>query len=223
MNKLKYTAHNWLALKINNNAFVANRELFVGRVADLGCGESPYKEDLLETASEYVGVDWENSAHDQSNVDVFADLSEPLPFDDGYADTVVSFQVMEHLAEPGTFMAECYRILRNGGTIFITVPFMWHVHEAPHDYFRYTCFGLRYLLEGHGFREISIKETSGFWQMMVLKFNYHTLRFARGPLRLFWIPVWWIGQTIAPFFDRLDPHPEETASYVAVARKPNVA
>lgn len=223
MIKINHMAHNWLIHKINNRLIVEYKDLFLGRVADLGCGESPYKEDLLETASEYVGVDWENSAHDQSNVDVFADLCEPLPFHDGYADTVVSFQVMEHLAKPGNFLAECSRILRYGGTFFLTVPFMWHVHEAPHDYFRYTRFGLHYLLEQHGFCEISIKETSGFWQMMVLKFNYHTVRFARGPLRLFWIPVWWFGQAIAPHLDRLDPHPEETASYAVVARKPDVA
>lgn len=170
-------------------------------------------------AHEYIGVDWENSFHDQSNVDVYANLCAHLPFEDDYADTIVSFQVMEHLPEPNKFLAECFRILKKGGTIFITVPFMWHVHEAPYDYYRYTRYGLEYLLVKHGFVEVFVEETSGFWQMMVLKFNYHTVRFAHGPLKLFWVPIWWLGQIISPILDRLDPSPEETASYIVHARK----
>lgn len=222
MNKIDYTTHNWLAYKINNKAISNFQHFFLGRVVDLGCGTSQYKQDILLSADEYIGVDWENSFHDQSNVDVFADICDHLPFEDGYADTVVSFQVMEHLYEPDKYLAECFRILKPDGTIFITVPFMWHVHEAPNDYYRYTRYGLEYLLGKHGFVEIGVKETCGFWQMVVLKFNYHTVRFARGPLRLLWVPVWWLGQIVSPILDYIDPHPEETASYVVVARKPDV-
>ena len=100
------------------------------------------------------------------------------------------------------------------------MPFMWHVHEAPRDYYRYTRYGLEYLLKKLGFHKIDIKENSGFWQMWILKFNYHTTRFARGPLKFFWIPIWWLGQMIAPILDKYDKHPEECASYTVVARKP---
>lgn len=222
MNKLDYTSHNWLAYKINNRVFSNFQHLFVGRVLDLGCGNSQYRQDIKLYANEYIGVDWENSLHDQSNVDVFADICDRLPFEDGYADTIVSFQVMEHLPEPDKYLGECFRILRPGGTIFITVPFMWHIHEAPYDYYRYTRYGLEYLLGKHGFVEIRAEETSGFWQMMVLKFNYHTVRFARGLLRLFWIPIWWVGQVASPKLDKIDPHPEEAASYSVLAKKPDV-
>lgn len=191
-----------------------------GRVVDLGCGASPYKEDILKVADEYIGVDWENSFHEQRNVNVFANLAERLPFEDGFADTVVSFQVMEHLPEPDFFLSECHRILRPGGQMFLTVPFMWHVHESPYDYFRYTRYGLRYLLEKNSFVEIEIYENTGFWQMWVLKFNYHTARFARGPLKYLWIPVWWLGQTVSPILDKYDKHPQETASYTVTAKKP---
>jgi len=132
--------------------------LIKGRVVDLGCGTAPYKSDILKVANEYIGVDWENGLHNQFNVDVFSDLTKPLPFPQAYADTVVSFQVMEHLPEPGFFLKECYRILKCGGVIILTVPFMWHVHEAPHDYYRYTRYGLKYLLEKTGFIEVNIYE-----------------------------------------------------------------
>jgi len=100
MNKLFLYSNNWLAFKINNGCLKQNLSQINGRVIDLGCGTAPYKHDILKVADEYIGVDWESSLHDQSHVDVFADLCKPLPFPDEHADTVVSFQVMEHLSEP---------------------------------------------------------------------------------------------------------------------------
>jgi hypothetical protein len=97
---------------------------------------------------------------------------------------------------------------------------MWRFHEAPHDYYRYTRYGLDYLLAKSGFRNINIKENTGFWQMWILKFNYHTARFSRGPLKLLWIPIWWVGQTVARILDKFDVHTEECASYTVLARKP---
>lgn len=204
----------------NINERIAQSFIYQGNVMDLGCGTSPYKEYILRTAKSYIAIDWQASFHDPSNVDVFANLVEALPFLDGCMDTIVSFQVMEHLSEPETFLSEAYRVLKSNGTIIITVPFMWHVHEAPYDYYRYTRYGLQYLFNKAGFTNIEIRENTGFWQMWVLKFNYHTVRFALGPLKLFWIPIWWLGQVISPFLDHFDKHPQETASYVVVAKKP---
>lgn len=135
---------NFLIHDINRR--IARSLPYKGRVIDLGCGKAPYKEDILKVTNEYIRVDWKNSYHKNSKVDVQADLTKHLPFDDEYADTVVSFQVMEHLPEPSFFLAECWRILKPEGTLFITVPFMWHVHEAPYDYYRYTHHGLEYML-----------------------------------------------------------------------------
>ena len=219
MNKLNFISINWLAYKVNNNILRDNLSSIKGRVIDLGCGISPYKEDILKTAEEYVGVDWQNSQHDQSNVDVFADLTKKLPFSDNYTDTVVSFQVMEHLPEPHFFLSECFRILKPGGYLLLTVPFMWHVHEGPHDYFRYTRYGLEYLIKKCGFADVTIEENTGFWQMWFLKFNYHTARFVI-PVKYLFAPIWWLGQLIAPILDKCDKHPEETASYTVTARKP---
>jgi SAM-dependent methyltransferase len=209
--------YNNLIHKINKK--IALSLPYEGIVVDLGCGTSPYKMDILKMADQYIGVDWENSLHNQSNVDVFADLTKQLPFSDNYADTLVSFQVMEHLPEPDFFLSECIRILKPAGKLFITVPFMWHVHEAPHDYFRYTQYGLEYMLKKSGFTDISVVANTGFWQMWILKFNYHSARYAHGIFRYFWIPIWWLGQVISPILDSIDSHGEETASYTVIARK----
>ncbi|ETR65887.1 MAG: type 11 methyltransferase [Candidatus Magnetoglobus multicellularis str. Araruama] len=152
-------------------------------------------------------------------VDIYANLCEHLPFDDNSADTVVSFQVMEHLSEPKIFLSECYRILKPNASLLFTVPFMWHVHEAPYDFFRYTRYGLKYLLKHSGFNNIIIYENTGFWQTIILKINYHTTKFSRGPLKLLWIPIWFFGQLIAPILDRYDKTPDECASYTVLATK----
>jgi SAM-dependent methyltransferase len=210
---------NWLIHKINNEVVMRYRHLLKGLVVDLGCGTAPYKEEILEVADSCIGLDWPQTLHGNRGIDVFADIQQRLPLRDATADAVVSFQVMEHLSEPGNFIVECNRILKPGGRIVITVPFMWYVHEAPHDYFRFTRYGLEHLLEKRGFEDIEIRETTGFWQMWVLKFNYHTIKFARGPLKFAWIPIWWLGQAVSPLMDKVDRHPEETASYVVLARK----
>ncbi len=211
------TLHNYLIHRINVK--VAKSLPYNGCVIDLGCGNAPYKDIILDRAERYIGVDWINSLHDRSNVDVYANLVEGLPFNNNFADTVVSFQVMEHLSEPGRFLSECCRTLKSNGHLFLTVPFMWGVHEEPYDYFRYTRHGLEYLLKQAGFVDIQIEENTGFWQMWVLKFNYHTDRPAYGPLKLFFLPFWLLGQVVAPILDKIDPHPQETASYTVIARK----
>lgn len=208
---------NFLAHNINKR--IARLFPYKGRVIDLGCGTAPYKKDILMVADEYIGVDWKKSYHNTSKVNVQADLTKRLPFDDEYADTIVCFQVMEHLPEPSFFLSECYRILKSEGNLFITVPFMWRVHEAPYDYYRYTRYGLEYLLKKNGFIGIDIKETTGFWQMWILKFNYHSNRFARGPIKYFWWLIWWLGQILAPILDIYDRNLGECASYTVVARK----
>jgi SAM-dependent methyltransferase len=223
MDRIDYTTCNWRALESNNRWVGRLRPLMTGRVLDLGCGTAPYREDILSVASEYIGVDWPGTFHDTQRVDVFADLSSPLPFCDACADTVTVFKVLEHLREPGRFLSECHRVLRPGGHIIILVPFLHQVHEAPHDYFRYTRYGLDYLLSRAGFSGVVVQEKTGFWEMWVLKWTYHTRRYARGPLKLLFVPGWWLGQMVAPWLDRIKPHPEMTASYAAHAHKPRRA
>jgi len=223
MNIVWWRAHNWLAHKINNESLEEHLHLFKGRVVDLGCGTAPYKTDILTVADEYIGVDWKNSFHDQCNVDIFASLTEPLPIEDEFADIVSSFQVMEHLPESSDFLSECFRIFKPGGNLFLTIPFMWHVHEAPHDYYRYTRHGLEYLLNKNGFSAIEVKERTGFWQMTGLKFNYYTTSFSNGIWQWLFIPLWWLVQKTTPTLDRLDPRPTETAFYSVSAKKPQVA
>lgn len=217
-------AHNRLLKQAINSLIRARLPALHGLVVDLGCGTSPFREDILAHASEYIGVDWSNTLHD-SRADVLADLNRPLPFIDAFADHVVSFEVIEHLAEPATFLSEAARILGNGGLLTLSCPFQWWEHEAPWDYQRFTRHGLRYQLEKAGFTDIVVRNTTGFWSMWFLKLNYQLARLPRGPrwmrslMRAPLIAIWWLDQAVAPALDRVWPEDRETSGYFVTARK----
>jgi SAM-dependent methyltransferase len=224
LHKINYLDCNWLALKLNNEDVQNRLSEMVGVVYDLGCGLRPYEKDILTVADRYVGVDWSSTLHGL-HADIVADMNKRLPIDNDVADTVVSFQVLEHLCEPQTMLNEAFRIIRPGGKILISVPFQWWVHEAPCDYFRYTRYGLEYMFSKAGFADIKVKESSGFWVMWLLKFNYQTAGMVSGTgllrqiIRAGFIPLWLINQLIAPILDRLWPNPAETAGYYVCASK----
>lgn len=216
--------HNWLIYDIGDAWLSRFTDCYRGHLYDLGCGEMPYKNWLLNYADQYTGVDWGSSLHDLK-ADILADLNEALPIESEVADTVMSLSVMEHLREPQVFLDEAHRILKLGGSMVLQVPFMWWVHEAPYDFYRYTRYGLQYMFEKAGFTDISIYPTTGFWVMWTLKFNYQTTRLVRGPwpirkaMGLLLRGIWAIDQRVAPWLDKYWKGEGETAGYFVVARK----
>jgi SAM-dependent methyltransferase len=225
MYSVRYSTHNWLIKKLANHRIVPKLARLNGTVVDLGCGTRPFEADILLHAKKYVGLDWGNTLHG-THADVIADLNQPLPLSDASVDHVVTFEVIEHLAEPATMLSEAARVLRSGGTLTLSAPFQWWVHEEPWDYQRFTRYGLDYQLRKAGLTDIVIQPTSGFWSMWLLKVNYQLTRLIRGPrlmrilVRAMLTPIWWINQTIAPWLDKLWPEERETAGYFVTARKP---
>jgi SAM-dependent methyltransferase len=218
-------AHNWLAYDIGDNFLLKHKPFYKGVLYDLGCGEAPYRDYFLNHVEQYIGVDWFGSYHD-TKADIVADLNKPLPVETEVADTVVSLSVLEHLCEPQAMLNEAYRILKPGGGIVLQVPWQWWIHEAPYDFFRYTPSGLKYMFEKAGFIDIEVEPQSGFFTMLVLKMNYFSVRFIRGPqllrgvIKTFFLPIWYTVQKIAPWLDKLDRNwALETTGYYVTARK----
>jgi hypothetical protein len=99
---------------------------------------------------------------------------------------------------------------------------MWGEHEEPHDYFRYTRYGLRYLAQRAGFEVVSIEADTGFVAMAVLRLNYWLNRARLGPLRLLLRPVFLVDQWAALLFNRIDRRRSgDTATFFTVLRKPS--
>ena len=90
-----------------------------------------------------------------------------LPFADRCFETVFCAQVLEHVPRPEELLREAFRVLKVGGQIILTVPQTWGLHEEPHDYYRFTRYGLRYMLERVGFQVRSIEPRGGAFRMMV--------------------------------------------------------
>ena len=114
-----------------------------GRLLDLGCGRMPLYQVYGPRCEWVVGADWPMSPHPLDHHDVVCDLSRPLPFAEGSFDTVLLTDVLEHIADPTQLVAEIGRVLAPGGCLIATVPFMYWIHEAPHDYHRYTEYALK--------------------------------------------------------------------------------
>ncbi|MDD2663763.1 MAG: class I SAM-dependent methyltransferase [Dechloromonas sp.] len=185
----------WWALPINP-AFLPRRALWRamneaapqarGRLLDLGCGSKPYRE-LFPQVNEYLGLELDTPENRQTKqADLYYDGGR-FPLADTSVDAVLCNQVLEHVFWPEAFLAEMMRVLRPGGILILTVPFLWPEHEQPHDCLRYTSFGLRDRLEQTGLTvERQCKLTPGAGALCALAADRlnTALRPAPLPLRL---------------------------------------
>ncbi len=137
---------------------------------DLGAGQSDFAE--LTKAFELCAVDF----YPYPGVRVVCDLEDDLPFTDNSADIVLISNLLEHVREPNAVLKECHRILKPGGLLLGTVPFMIQIHQRPYDFYRYTEMNLRYLFQKHAFRDASIEAVSNSY---ILLFNAATSFFVR--------------------------------------------
>lgn len=124
-----------------------------GVMIDLGAGENPSHQRYWEIKpSQFIRVDIDPT----KKPDLVADLNNPLPFEDNFADIVFVFNVLYILEEPEKFLKEVFRILKPNGKLFLTSPFIFNEAREPHDYFRFTSEGLEKLLKNAGFEKYQI-------------------------------------------------------------------
>ena len=142
-----------------------------GRLIDVGCGEKPYAGTFAPYVDEHVGVDHPDSPHALTSVDVVAGAYD-IPLADASFDTALMAEVLEHLETPERALAEARRLLRPGGALIVTTPFMWVLHEEPRDFFRYTPHALRLLLTRAGFTGVDVRPLSGQWTTLALLCGY---------------------------------------------------
>lgn len=202
------------------NAF--SRSLPPGsRVVDIGAGESRYAERFAHTR--YVALDLGagDSSWDYSKLSAAA-AAERLPFADGSFDAALQIVVLEHVRDPQKAVREMARVLRRGGRGLIVVPLSWEVHQAPHDYFRYTNHGLLWLLEQAGLTAVSLQPIGGFFVLLARRMLNSMQFFQRGLLWLLLPAVAVAAGTaglLLPSLDWLDRKKDFTLGYVCIAEK----
>jgi SAM-dependent methyltransferase len=187
------------------------------RVLDAGAGEGKFAGAFRK--QRYTGVDLAigDKAWDYAGLDALGDL-ERLPFPDNCFDACINIVTLEHVREPGIVVKELYRTLKPGGSILLVTPHEWEEHQQPHDYFRYTRFGMEYLLKKAGFSELVIEPVGGFFRLLSRRL-LNGLQFFPGiwvfPAALVLVPP----ALILPLLDGLDDRRNFTLGYVCTARK----
>jgi SAM-dependent methyltransferase len=211
--------HNWLIHHIYIKSLKKNLGYLSGKLVDIGCGKKPFNDLIFSNCISYIGLEYQKTQHGLSEVDVIGDALG-LPFYSSSVDTVISFQVMEHVLEPDIFLKEIHRILRPGGYCLLMTPFMWGEHEIPYDYFRYTRYGIKHLAHKAGLKVISIKADNGYLTTATIRFNYFLMKYASGILKYLIIPFVYCDQYVAYLIEKSINDPgTDTANFTTVLQK----
>lgn len=188
-------------------------------VLDAGAGECTFRDRF--NRQRYLGVDLGigDAGWNYSSLDAIADLTS-VPFRTGVFDAVVNIVTLEHVREPREVLAELCRVLKPGGKLLLVAPHEWEEHQVPHDYFRYTRYGLAYLLERAGFTSLAIEPVGGFFRLISRRL-LNGLQFFRGPLFVAAAIAFVPPALVLPVFDSMDKTRNFTLGYICTARKPS--
>ena len=212
--------HNWLIHRLMIDFLEDAAALHaLGVLVDIGCGKKPYQPLFAPYVIQHIGVDLAEAFERGASVDVIGTAYE-TNLEDISCDVVLCTEVLEHLEEPAVAIGEMCRILKPNGKVILTVPFFWHIHEEPRDFYRYTHFGLQYLFEKGGFEVLEVSPLSGYIVTFTQLSIYYLRRFQRGSIlqqsgRVFN----WMLQKTALFLNRFDHSTKFSNVYGLVAKK----
>ena len=192
-----------------------------GKVLDVGCGNMSFPSAVLARADEYDGLDIERRV---PGVKYVADVQDMHMIAPETYDTVLCLEVLEHTPEPSQGLSEIFRVLKPRGVLIVTVPHLARLHEEPNDFYRYTKYGLQFLLESAGFEVMEITPRAGVVSLIGHQFSTVTLglswhiplinRLVFALNRWLWVrPCLWLDSV-------LDRNGLLALRYAAVARKP---
>jgi SAM-dependent methyltransferase len=184
------------------------------RVLDYGCAEQPYRRFFGETV-EFVGADLPGNPA----ADIIIRAEGTLDLADNSFDAVLSTQVLEHVANPSTYLNECLRVLKPGGRLLLSTHGLMVYHPDPVDYWRWTGAGLSRALRSAGFTLIHSEGIMGLGAVglqFVQDSIYHRIHPRLRPA------VAMLFQSLIAISDRLAPGDAQWDALVhaVVAEKP---
>jgi SAM-dependent methyltransferase len=210
---------------------------------DVGCGSRPYMQLYKNYFSKTIGADLQDSPFEKYKVDIFCNAVD-IPLSDSSVDVHFSSEVLHDISEPSALMDEAFRLLRPGGYIVLTAPFMVPVCDGEYDHYRYTRHGLHYLFLKAGFKEIEIKENGGLiatiiqlcikphlriWNKISKVLHFPLLRSFWNPFLLLfvffpqavYVAFYHAGKKNSLVHRLMKIYPNSPIGHVCIARKPN--
>ena len=191
------------------------------RVLDAGAGECQYAHWF--SGQRYTAIDLAvgDSAWNYSGLDAICDLTA-ISLADGCFDAAINIVTLEHVREPARALREIARTLRPGAPLLLVVPFEWEVHQEPQDYFRFTRYGLDYLLRRAGFAHREIRPVGGYFRLLSRRL-YSGIQFFMSGWRWVGFPIVALALAplalAAPLLDGLDKKKAFTLGYICIARR----
>jgi SAM-dependent methyltransferase len=213
--------HNRYIKSALRSAVVARRQYLRGRMLDVGCGDKPYETVLRPYVTEHIGLDHPDSLHGLRHADIVASAYE-IPVGDAHFDSILATEVLEHLEDPLAALREWARVLVPGGCIVMTTPTLWHLHDEPRDFYRYTRHGVEHLLRRAGFEIVEISTIGGFWSTFGQLLAYVMTTYDRGWVRRLGLVsiLVVLAQRSGAMLERRSRRPRWASHVVAVARRP---
>jgi len=142
-----------------DHALEGARPLMAGRVLDIG-GQRKKRRGTFVPPVEQV-ESWEYLNIDETTEPDYCCSAENIPVDDGTINTVLLMEVLEHLERPEKVLAEASRVLKPGGVLLLSMPFLYPQHGAPYDFQRWTAAKIASELERAGFTSIEVSGLGG--------------------------------------------------------------
>lgn len=144
----------WTNWRQENLEFLMGRKIDKDKLGlDIGAGDSLFHSILK--LDKLVSIDFTN----YPSTNIICDLNFNIPLASSSINYILMTNVLEHLYDYRV-LKEAHRLLTKNSYLYITVPFLLGVHNAPYDYHRYTHFYLIKILEELGF-EIEYFSPSG--------------------------------------------------------------
>lgn len=213
----------WLPIKDLRRDLRRILPRLTGDVLDVGCGQQPYRawmrSDIRYRGADLIGTD--------AVADIWLDPRAEWPISSASVDAIVCTQVLEHVYDADLVLSEMARVLRPGGTLILSVPFIYSAHGLPHDYRRLSKEGVVALLAPL-FDVIEIKEQGGVGSSigtLLLNWLDHMMsgtfprRMIKGLMLPLWIPFCAVVNIIGAVVDWLDTTRAFYGNVFAVAHR----
>ena len=148
----------------------SNSNFLSGELLDFGCGSKPY-EKLFKNSNNYFGVEVYSNKKNLKSEIYYNGIT--LPFEDNAFDSILCTEVFEHVEQLDHVITELYRVLKPGGRMIVTTPFICIEHEMPHDFRRFTINGLINLMKKNNFKILKSQKLLNNFHVFFQTLNFY--------------------------------------------------